>query len=73
LSLSCSPQITKRAIGYELSDKEWDFKKGEAKQNHAINTKINNPKSRLTDIQYFLLKKAIHIKRKYDSSVKTIS
>ena len=32
MQITADRKTTKRAIGYVLSDKEWDFKKGEAKQ-----------------------------------------
>jgi integrase/recombinase XerD len=56
MQITANRKTTKRAIGYEISEKEWDNAKEQAKNNHAVNTRINTLKSRLTDIQYNLQK-----------------
>ena len=56
MQITANRKTTKRAIGYEISEKEWDNAKEQAKHNHAVNTRINSLKSRLTDIQYNLQK-----------------
>ncbi|MDP1728282.1 MAG: site-specific integrase [Bacteroidota bacterium] len=58
LQITLDRKTTKRAIGYECKSTEWLPELGQAKHNHAINTRINTLKQRLTDLQYELEKKA---------------
>ena len=52
LQITLNRKSTKRAIGYSCKPSEWSKEKGEAKYNHAINTRINALKQKLTDLKY---------------------
>jgi integrase/recombinase XerD len=52
LQITLDRKSTKRAIGHCCKISEWNADRGEAKQNHAINTKINGLKQKLIDLQY---------------------
>lgn len=56
MQITCDRKTTKRAIGYELFAKEWDSEKERAKYNHAVNQRIQQLQSKLTDLQYELQK-----------------
>lgn len=56
MQITCDRKTTKRAIGYELFAKEWDAEKERAKYNHAVNQRIQQLQSKLTDLQYELQK-----------------
>ena len=56
MQITADRKTTKRAIGYELFAKEWDSEKERAKYNHAVNQRIQQLLSKLTDLQYELQK-----------------
>ncbi len=56
MQITADRKTTKRAIGYELFAKEWDSEKERAKYNHAVNQRIQQLQSKLTDLQYELQK-----------------
>jgi integrase/recombinase XerD len=57
MQITANRKSTKRAIGFELFAKEWDSDKERAKNNLAVNNKIQILESKLTDLQYDLQKK----------------
>lgn len=56
MQLTVDRKSTKRAIGFELLAKEWDPDKERAKNNLAVNSKIQFLESKLTDLQIDLQK-----------------
>ncbi len=56
MQITIDRKTTKRAIGYDLFAKEWDFDKENAKHNHAVNARIQQLRSKLLDLQYELQK-----------------
>lgn len=52
LQITLDRKSTKRAIGYSCKPSEWNADLGEAKKNHAINTRINGLKQKLIDLKY---------------------
>ena len=56
MQITADRKTTKRAIGYELFAKEWDSEKERAKHNHAVNQRIQQLESKLTDLQYDMQK-----------------
>ena len=56
MQITVDRKSTKRAIGFDLPFKEWDPDKGRAKNNHAVNYKIQFLESKLTNLQYDLQK-----------------
>lgn len=58
LQITLNRNSTKRTIGYSCKPSEWNSKRGVAKHNHAINTRINNLKQSLTDLQYKIEKES---------------
>ena len=75
MQITADRRTTKRTIGYDLFSKEWDFKKESAKLNHAVNSRIQQLKSKLLDLQFEIQKnpQEISVKQIADQLFKTQS
>jgi integrase/recombinase XerD len=56
LQITSDRKNTKRAIGYKCLVSDWQEDREQSKSNHALNTKINKLKQKLTDLAFELEK-----------------
>ena len=59
LQLTYNRKNTKRAIGFDCTKSEWNENSWEAKNNYAANTRINELRQNINDLQYKIQKEGL--------------
>ena len=59
LQLTYNRKNTKRAIGFDCTKSEWNENSWEAKNNYAANTRINELRQNINDLQYKMQKEGL--------------